>query len=62
MSSRDNYADIAIPTWEDWDRVSSIDDNKFFPKACRDYRETFDIPWESKKNIAVFDMKNEITK
>lgn len=54
MSSRDNYADIAIPTWEDWDRVSSIDDNKFFPKACRDYRETFDIQWELKKNIAVF--------
>ena len=54
MNSKENCSDIPIPTWEDWDRVSSINDGKFFPKACRDFRETFNIPWNQKKSIAVF--------
>ena len=54
MCSRDNYADICIPTWQDWERVSSISDGKFFPKGCRDYNNNFNINWSNKKNIAVF--------
>ena len=54
MNSKENCSDIPIPTWEDWDRVSSIEDGKFFPKACRNFREVFDTPWNQKKNVAVF--------
>jgi hypothetical protein len=54
MNSRNDFCDIPIPTWEDWDRVRSISDGVFFPKACRDYRFKFDTKWENKKNVAVF--------
>ncbi len=50
----DENADIAMPTWEDWQRVSSIEDNKIF-ESCRTYTDDFEsIPWTSKKPIAVF--------
>jgi len=54
MNSRDDFCDVPIPTWEDWDRVRSISDGVFFPKACRDYRFNFDTKWKDKKNVAVF--------
>ena len=54
MNSRNNFCDIPIPTWEDWDRVQSISNGLYFPKACRDYRYKFDTKWKDKKNIAVF--------
>jgi len=54
MVTREDYADIAIPTWEDWARVSSIQDGKFFPKACKDFRDKFILNWDKKKSIAVF--------
>lgn len=48
-------ADIPIPTFEDWERLSSQIDRKFFPKDCQDYRYDFDsIKWEDKKPIAIF--------
>ena len=54
MVSNEKYNDISIPTWEDWARVSSIEDGKYFPKANRDYTCVFDIPWKKKKTMAVF--------
>ena len=54
MVTREDYADVAIPTWEDWERVSSIEKGKFFPKSCKNYNVDFNLDWESKKNIAMF--------
>lgn len=54
MVTRDNYADIPMPTGEDWARVSSSE-GKFFPKSCREYNDEFkSIPWDDKKPTAVF--------
>lgn len=53
MSNTKRYADILIPTFEDWARVQSHE-NKWFPKTCRDYTEVFDTPWENKYPTAVF--------
>jgi hypothetical protein len=53
MSTADVYADLAMPTWEDWARVQS-QEGIWFPKSCRDYNETFNKDWDSKMPIAVF--------
>lgn len=53
MSNTVKYADILIPTWEDWARIQSYE-NKWFPRACRDYTEKFNVPWDNKKPTAVF--------
>ena len=53
MSTSDIYADLAMPTWEDWARVQSIE-GIWFPKSCRDYNETFNQDWSTKIPIAVF--------
>jgi len=53
MSTSDRFADIAIPTWEDWARVQNLD-SVWFPKSCRNYNEKFDYNWESKIPTAVF--------
>jgi hypothetical protein len=49
----DNYADIPIPTWEDWSRVMSAD-GIMFSGNCRSYSQSFDIKWRDKKPTAVF--------
>ena len=49
----ESYADIAIPTWEDWCRVQSFE-NKYFVDNPRTYKYNFEKVWEEKKNIAVF--------
>lgn len=54
MTSGEHYADIAIPTWEDWSRVSNIDDNKIFPKPAISYKYNMEHSWENKKDLAVF--------
>lgn len=51
MTTTDLFADIPIPTWEDWARVSAT---KYFPKSCRSYEYEFKTPWKNKKPIAVF--------
>ena len=51
MSNTDHFADLLIPTHEDWSRVQSKE-NIFFPSS-QTY-EDFNINWESKKPIAVF--------
>lgn len=53
MVTSDEFADIPIPTAEDWARVSRKD-GKFFPKtSTRDYTVT-PTPWKDRKPIAVF--------
>ena len=53
MSTADVYADLAMPTWEDWARVQS-QEGIWFPKSCRDYNEKFNKDWDTKMPIAVF--------
>lgn len=53
MTSSDDFADIPIPTLEDWARVANIEDNKFFDPP-RSYRYNFNHNFSSKKPIALF--------
>jgi hypothetical protein len=53
MCTSDKYADVAIPTHEDWARIKSKE-GVFFPQKCRNYNFKFNLNWESKKPIAVF--------
>ena len=53
MSSSARYADITIPTWDDWARVQSKD-GIYFPKTCREYDDSFTTKWEDKIPTAVF--------
>jgi serine/threonine protein kinase len=53
MSKSDRYADVLIPTWDDWARIQSYE-KKYFPATEQDYSATFDIPWSDKKPTAVF--------
>jgi hypothetical protein len=53
MATADRYADIAIPTWEDWTRVQTLN-NIWFPDSCRDYNEDFNKDWDTKIPTAVF--------
>lgn len=46
--------DIAFPTAEDWVRVSSQEDGKFFTGFCRDYRYNFNTEWSKKIPTAIF--------
>ena len=54
MVTTDKNSDIPIPTFEDWARVVSETSNEFFKEPCSSYREDFDIPWERKKDVAVW--------
>ena len=36
QNGNEKFADILIPTWEDWSRVRNIDDKLYFPKPCVD--------------------------
>lgn len=57
MNTADGFADIAIPTWEDWRRVSYLHDGKLFPRDFQEYekQEDFDaIVWENKIPTAVW--------
>jgi hypothetical protein len=53
MSKTNRYADILMPTWDDWSRIQS-EKSIFFEHAVQNYTETFDIPWDKKKQIAIF--------
>lgn len=53
MSTSNRFADIAMPTYEDWARVQSLVDI-WFPKSCFDYNIPFNKDWNSKKPTAVF--------
>lgn len=53
MSTTNEFADITIPTGDDWSRVC-IPDKKFFVKQRSDINGNFKTPWVDKKPIAVF--------
>jgi len=53
MSKTDIFADILIPTHEDWSRIQSVE-NKWFCKSYRSCEENVEIKWEDKQNVAVF--------
>lgn len=53
MSITDKYADISIPTHEDWARVQSLE-SKFFLPSCNSYTDIFDTPWNDKIPTAIF--------
>lgn len=53
MCGGKRYADVLIPNWEDWARISSYE-GKWFAKSCKDYNQKFETPWKDKYPIAVF--------
>jgi hypothetical protein len=53
MCSSDKFADVAIPTFEDWARIKS-EEGVFFPPKCRNYKFNFNLKWKEKKSMAVF--------
>lgn len=53
MCVNNRYADVPIPTHEDWARVASIDGTTFKPK-CQSYKYNFDLPWDERIPKAVF--------
>lgn len=53
MCSSDKFADVAIPTHEDWARVMSLE-GIFFPHKCRNYNFKFNHNWDDKNDRAVF--------
>lgn len=52
MSKTEHFADILIPTHEDWARIQ-LNDNKWFCKA-RVLHNTDMVNWDNKINVAVF--------
>ena len=57
MTTSPDYADIPIPTWDDWCRVSYQHERKIFWKDFRRYplQEEFDsVLWENKIPTAIF--------
>lgn len=54
MCKNDSFADILIPTHEDWTRVQS-EHNIYFPHSLRSIiRSNINKNWDSKKPIAIF--------
>jgi hypothetical protein len=55
MVTTDEFADIPIPTGEDWSRIGSYQE-KFFENDCKKYPtvDEFNIKWKDKKPTAVF--------
>lgn len=55
MVTSDEFADIPIPTGDDWGRVSSYE-SKFYDRGCRAYPtpDEFNIKWGDKKPTAIF--------
>ena len=53
MSVTERYADVLMPTWDDWARIQSLE-GKYFPRTVQDYSAKFDIKWSNKKPTAVF--------
>jgi hypothetical protein len=52
MVTSNEFADIPIPTGDDWGRISELD-NKIFPQ-CETFPLEFNTPWNKRKEIAMF--------
>ena len=50
----DKYADIVIPTHEDWIRVQNCGTPRKWFEDCVNYKYNFDVPFNDKKPTAVF--------
>lgn len=53
MVTSEGYADIPMPTGDDWARVSR-EEGKYFQKTCKRTYEMKGVPWKEKKPIAIF--------
>lgn len=53
-SSSKEFADIIMPTFEDWARAHYQETGEVFPNACREYPNIQHVPWEEKISKAVF--------
>lgn len=53
MTSEDQFADLAIPTVDDWARIGR-EEGKYFPHSEDREFEIKEIDWQNKKPIAVF--------
>lgn len=53
-SSNDRFADIMMPTFEDWARVVYQTTNMVMPNVCKSYPPIKQIPWKDKIAKAVF--------
>lgn len=53
MVTTTQFADIPIPTGDDWTRIGR-NENKFFPRGCQSVINDFNIEWKNKKPTAVF--------
>ena len=55
MVTTDEYADVPIPTGDDWSRIGSYE-GKFFGDDCKLFPtiDLFNIEWKNKKPTAVF--------
>jgi hypothetical protein len=54
FSGNSKYADILLPTYEDWARAINQEKGLVFPKTCREYPKTTNISWKDKIEKAVF--------
>lgn len=54
MCTKKDHADIPIPTWEDWSRVSYLRHGRTFPKLHKSYPSEFCLDWRQKKRTLVF--------
>ena len=54
MAGGETFADILIPTFEDWARVEQPN-GRYYLNSCRSYDvSSFDVPWEDRIPTAVF--------
>lgn len=53
VSTTDNYADILIPTWDDWNRIQT-QEGHFFSQTLKNYDKDFNTLWKDKIETAVF--------
>jgi hypothetical protein len=53
MSKTDRFADVLIPTYNDWARVQSLD-GKWLVDSGKPYNSSFDCKWAHKTPTAVF--------
>jgi len=54
MTTHADFADVAVPTWDDWCRVSFQHDQRLFAREFRAYPPIAPVPWSGKRNTAVF--------
>jgi hypothetical protein len=54
MTSQTGFADVAIPTGEDWARVSAVDGKFFKSSKCNQPVDMEEVGWNCKTPIAVF--------